>query len=331
MTGSGAELTAGRAKHANIRVAPAVLDAARKDGEALLRDLKTSHAGLSQEEADARLRADGPNEVAQERKPGWFLRVLKIARNPLVILLSTLSAISFFTGDARAGSVMALMVAMSVGLRFWQEARADTAAEKLKAMIHVTATVVRDGGPREIALRDLVSGDIIQLAAGDLIPGDVRLLSLKDLFVSQGSLTGESLPVEKSQESQTVEQSSPTELKNVCFMGTSVQSGTAMAVVVTTGVHTYLGSMARSITGERAPTSFEQGVTRFTWLMMRFMAVMVPLVFFINGLTKHDLKGAFFFSARRSSSNGSTPSRTSAPWTCSAPTRRERSPRIVWS
>ncbi|MGD0505315.1 MAG: magnesium-translocating P-type ATPase [Steroidobacteraceae bacterium] len=296
MTGSGAELTAGRAKHANIRVAPAVLDAARKDGEALLRDLKTSHAGLSQEEADARLRADGPNEVAQERKPGWFLRVLKIARNPLVILLSTLSAISFFTGDARAGSVMALMVAMSVGLRFWQEARADTAAEKLKAMIHVTATVVRDGGPREIALRDLVSGDIIQLAAGDLIPGDVRLLSLKDLFVSQGSLTGESLPVEKSQESQTVEQSSPTELKNVCFMGTSVQSGTAMAVVVTTGVHTYLGSMARSITGERAPTSFEQGVTRFTWLMMRFMAVMVPLVFFINGLTKHDWKGAFFFS-----------------------------------
>jgi Mg2+-importing ATPase len=296
MTGSGVELTAGRVTHANIRVAPAVLDAARKDGEALLRDLKTSHAGLSQEEADARLRADGPNEVAQERKPGWFLRILKITRNPLVILLSTLSAISFSTGDARAGSVMSFMVAMSVGLRFWQEARADTAAEKLKAMIHVTATVVRDGAAREIALRDLVSGDIIKLSAGDLVPGDVRLLSLKDLFVSQGSLTGESLPVEKFEESHTVEQSSPIDLKNVCFMGTSVQSGTATAVVVTTGVHTYLGSMARSITGERAPTSFEQGVTRFTWLMMRFMAVMVPLVFFINGFTKHDWKGAFFFS-----------------------------------
>jgi P-type Mg2+ transporter len=124
----------------------------------------------------------------------------------------------------------------------------------------------------------------------------VRLLSLKDLFVSQGSLTGESLPVEKFQEPQTAEQSLPTELKNICFMGTSVQSGTATAVVVTTGARTYLGSMARSITGERAPTSFEQGVTRFTWLMMRFMAVMVPLVFFINGFTKHDWKGAFFFS-----------------------------------
>jgi Mg2+-importing ATPase len=283
-------------KHANIRVAPAVLEAARKDGEALLKDLKTSLAGLSQGEAEARASAGGPNEVAQERRPGWFLRVLKIARNPLVILLSILSAISFLTGDARAGSVMALMVGLSVGLRFWQEARADTAAEKLKAMIHVTATVVRDGTPREIALRDLVPGDIVKLAAGDLIPGDVRLLSLKDLFVSQGSLTGESLPVEKFQEPQTTEQSSPTELKNICFMGTSVQSGTATAVVVTTGARTYLGGMARSITEERAPTSFEQGVTRFTWLMLRFMAVMVPLVFLINGFTKHDWKGAFFFS-----------------------------------
>jgi len=285
-----------KAKHPSIRVSPAVLEAARKDGDALLRDLKTSLEGLTQGEADARLRAGGPNEVTQERKQGWFLRVLKIVRNPLVILLSTLSIISFLTGDARAGSVMALMVGLSVGLRFWQEARADTAAEKLKAMIHVTATVVRDCAPREIALRDLVPGDIIKLAAGDLIPGDVRLLSLKDLFVSQGSLTGESLPVEKFNDPQTTEESSPTDLKNICFMGTSVQSGTATAVVVTTGVHTYLGSMAGSITGERAPTSFEQGVTRFTWLMMRFMAVMVPLVFFINGFTKHDWKGAFFFS-----------------------------------
>ena len=280
----------------SILVSPVVLEAARKDGDALLRDLKTSLEGLTQGEAEARLRACGANEVTQERKQGWFLRVLKIVRNPLVILLSTLSTISFLTGDARAGSVMALMVGLSVGLRFWQEARANTAAEKLKAMIHVTATVVRDGAPREIALRDLVAGDIIKLAAGDLIPGDVRLLSLKDLFVSQGSLTGESLPVEKFSDPQAAGQSSPTDLKNICFMGTSVQSGTATAVVVTTGVHTYLGSMAGSITGERTPTSFEQGVTRFTWLMMRFMAVMVPLVFFINGFTKHDWKGAFFFS-----------------------------------
>ena len=126
------------------------------------------------------------------------------------------------------------MVVLSVGLRFWQEARADAAAEKLKAMIHVTATVVRDGAAREMPLRDLVPGDIIKLAAGDMIPGDVRLLSSKDLFVSQGSLTGESLPVEKFHDPETKEESSPTELKNICFMGTSVESGTATAVVVTT-------------------------------------------------------------------------------------------------
>jgi Mg2+-importing ATPase len=285
-----------KAKNQNIRVSPAVLDAARKDGEILLRDLRTSAAGLTQAEAEERAHTSGPNQVAQEKKQGWPLRVLKIIRNPLVILLSILSAISFLTGDARAGSVMAGMVALSVGLRFWQEARADAAAEKLKAMIHVTATVVRDGAAREIPLRDLVPGDIINLAAGDMIPGDVRLLTSKDLFVSQGSLTGESLPVEKNHDPQIKEESSPTELMNTCFMGTSVESGTSTAVVVTTGLQTYLGSMAHSITEERPQTSFDQGLNRFTWLMMQFMAVMVPLVFFINGFTKHDWKGAFFFA-----------------------------------
>ena len=285
-----------KTKSQNIRVSPAVLDAARKDGEELLRDLRTSLNGLTQAEAQERARTTGPNEIAQERKQGWPIRVLKIIRNPLVILLSTLSAISFLTGDARAGSVMVGMVALSVGLRFWQEARADSAAQKLKAMIHVTATVVRDDASREIPLRDLVPGDIVKLAAGDMIPGDVRLLSSKDVFVSQGSLTGESLPVEKFHDPETNQEASPTELKNTCFMGTSVESGTATAVVVTTGVQTYLGSMASSITGERPLTSFDQGLNRFTWLMMQFMAVMVPLVFLINGFTKHDWKAAFFFA-----------------------------------
>ena len=285
-----------KTKNQNIHVSPAVIDASRKDGEELLRDLRTSLSGLTQVEAEERARTAGPNEVAQERKQGWPVRILKIVRNPLVILLTILSAVSFATGDARAGSVMAAMVVLSVGLRFWQEARADSAAEKLKAMIHVTATVIRDGAAREIPLRDLVPGDIIKLAAGDMIPGDVRLLASKDLFVSQGSLTGESLPVEKFHDPETKEESSPTELKNTCFMGTSVESGTATAVVVTTGARTYLGSMAHSITGERPLTSFDQGLNRFTWLMMKFMMVMVPLVFFINGFTKHDWKASFFFA-----------------------------------
>ena len=282
--------------HENIHVSPAVVEAARKDGEALLRNLHSSLNGLTQAEAAEKARTAGANEIAQTRRQGWFVRVLKIVRNPLVVLLTALAALSFLTGDIRAGSVMAGMVALSASLRFWQEARADSAAERLKAMIHVTATVVRDGTAREIALRELVPGDIVRLSAGDMIPGDVRLLSSKDLFVSQGSLTGESLPAEKGHDPESSEDSSPTELKNICFMGTSVESGTATAVVVTTGAQTYLGSMARSITGERVPTSFDQGLSRFTWLMMKFMAVMVPMVFIINGFTKHDWRGAFFFA-----------------------------------
>jgi len=149
---------------------------------------------------------------------------------------------------------------------------------------------------REMPLRDLVPGDIIQLSAGDMIPGDARVLTAKDLFVSEGRLTGESLPVEKLHDPEDHVVSSPTDLKNTCFMGTSVESGTATAVVVSTGVSTYLGSMAGSITAEPPPTSFDTGLNNFTWLMIRLMAVMVPLVFFINGFTKHDWKGAFFFA-----------------------------------
>ena len=285
-----------KAKEHNIRVSPAVLDAAAKDGDDLLRSLQTASTGLTQSEAESRAHTVGPNEVAQERQRGWLISLLIIIRNPLVILLAILSSISFATGDPRAGSVMAGMIVLSVTLRFLQEARAGAAAAKLKAMIHVTATVVRDGKPQEIPLRDLVPGDIINLSAGDMIPGDVRILSAKDLFVSQGTLTGESLPVEKFHDPDPNPANSPVELKNTCFMGTSVQSGTATAVVVVTGVRTYLGTMASSITQEETPTSFDQGLSRFTWLMIQLMAVMVPLVFFINGFTKHDWKGAFFFA-----------------------------------
>jgi P-type Mg2+ transporter len=260
------------------------------------RSLGTTPEGLTQKEAEQRARTTGPNEVAQEKRDGWPIRLLKIVRNPLVILLAILSAVSFSTGDARAGTVMAAMVLLSVGLRFMQEARADAAAAQLKAMIHVTATVMRDGQAKELPLRDLVPGDMIRLSAGDMIPGDVRVISSKDLFVTQGSLTGESLPVEKFHDPETTVEDSPTELKNICFMGTSVESGTATAVVVVTGIHTYFGSMAGAITGEAAPTSFDQGLSRFTWLMIRLMAVMVPLVFLINGFTKHDWKSAFFFA-----------------------------------
>ena len=163
-------------------------------------------------------------------------------------------------------------------------------------MITVTTAVVRAAKAEEIPLQKLVPGDIVTLCAGDMIPADLRIVSSKDLFVSQATLTGESLPVEKFESRETREDVSPLDFANICFLGTSVESGAATAVVAATGAQTYFGSMAGSIVGERVKTSFDKGMQQFTWLMIRFMMVMVPLVFFINGFTKHNWHEAFFFS-----------------------------------
>ncbi len=191
---------------------------------------------------------------------------------------------------------MCLMVVLGVMLRFIQENRADAAAAQLKAMIKVTATVIRDGQAKEIPLKELVPGDIVKLSAGDMIPADIRVISSKDLFLIQATLTGESLPIEKFDARESCENISPLEFSNICFLGTSVESGTALAVVVTSGRQTYFGSMAGSIAGQQIETSFDKGIKRFTWLMIQFMVVMVPLVFIINGLTKGNWGEAFFFA-----------------------------------
>ena len=251
---------------------------------------------MAQADAQERLVESGPNLIASEKQRGWLWRLFTASRNLLVILLAVLAAISFATGDFRAGTVMVLMVILGVGLRFVQESRADAAAAKLKAMIHVTAAVVRDGQTAEIQLRELVPGDKVQLSAGDMIPADVRVIAAKDLFVAQAALTGESLPVEKFEAREARTDILPLEFANICFLGTSVESGSATAVVVATGAKTYFGKMASSIIGQETETSFDRGVHRFTLLMIQFMVVMVPLVFLINGLTKGNWREAFFFS-----------------------------------
>jgi len=258
--------------------------------------MKTSQDGLSEADANRNLAESGPNIVADNRHSGWLWRLFTAARNPLVILLVVLATISFATGDAKAGIVMVVMVILSVLLRFVQESRADAAAEKLKAMINVTATVVRAGKEEEIPLQQLVPGDVVRLSAGDMIPADVRLIAAKDLFITQSTLTGESLPVEKLDTRETRTGIAPLELVNICFLGTSVESGAATGVILATGAKTYFGSMAASMVGDSEPTSFDKGMQQFTWLMIRFMMVMVPLVFLINGFTKHNWHEAFFFS-----------------------------------
>ena len=256
----------------------------------------TSLNGLTEAEAEARLAQYGPNEVGQEKKHEWLHRLWTAVRNPLVILLTVLATISYATGDLRAGTVMLLMVVLGVTLRFVQETKADTAAAKLKAMIKVTATVVRDGVAKEIPLQQLVPGDIVKLSAGDMIPGDVRLIAAKDLFIIQATLTGESLPVEKSDARDLRTNVSPIEHTNLCFLGTSVESGAATAVILATGTQTYFGKMASSLAGQQVETAFDKGVKKYVWLMLSFMLVMVPMVFLINGLFKHNWKDAFFFA-----------------------------------
>ncbi|HQR68652.1 MAG TPA: magnesium-translocating P-type ATPase, partial [Thermoanaerobaculia bacterium] len=251
---------------------------------------------LTQEEADARLAEFGSNALAREKGDTRFKILGKALLNPLVVLLTALATVSYATGDARAAAVMGLMVVLGVGLRFVQETRADSAARALQAMIRVTATALRDGVPREVELAGIVPGDVVLLGAGDMVPADVRLLAAKDLFVVQASLTGESLPVEKFDGPEAADRTSALELRNLCFLGTSVESGTATALVVSTGGRTYLGSIASAIVAQQPQTAFDRGVSQFTWLMIRFMAVMVPLVFVLNGVTKGDWKEAFFFA-----------------------------------
>ena len=277
-------------------IAADLLAKARADPAALLQELASRPEGLSQAEADARLKQVGPNEIAREKSKSALLRLLDNIKDPLVILLVALGVISFLTGDLRAMVVIFVMVVLGVVLRFYQEMRADHAAEQLKAMVSNTATVVRDGAEAEMPLKLLVPGDIIHLAAGDMVPADVRLLTAKDLFLNQAALTGEAMPVERKAELAAADSENPLDLPNLCFLGSNVESGSASAVVIHTGERTYFGALAASIVGQRQLTSFDKGINQFTWLMIRFIAVMVPAVFLINGLTKQDWLQAFLFA-----------------------------------
>ena len=277
-------------------VSDELLEKARANTETVLRELESRLDGLTQAEADSRLKQYGLNEIAREKRQSALMRLLSNIKNPLVLLLTALGVLSYLTGDVRATAVIFVMVILGVVLRFYQEIRADNAAEKLKAMVSNTATLVRDGKEAELPLKMLVPGDIIRLAAGDMVPADVRVLAAKDLFLNQSTLTGESLPVERKADTASVDGQNPLELPNICFLGSNVESGSATAVVIHTGSKTYFGSLAASIVGQRQLTSFDKGVNKFTWLMIWFIAVMVPAVFLINGLSKHNWLEAFLFA-----------------------------------
>ncbi|WIE48001.1 magnesium-translocating P-type ATPase [Pseudomonas sp. GM17] len=289
-----------------------------------LDNVKSNANGLTELDAEGRLQRDGFNEVAHDRPPHALVQLLQAFNNPFIYVLMTLTAISFFTdfwlplqaGEETdlTGVIIVLVMVLASGLmRFWQEYRSAKAAEALKAMVRTTATVLRreqmgmKAALREVPMRDLVVGDIVQLSAGDMIPADIRLIESRDLFISQAVLTGEALPVEKydtlgavqeksAHRTAAADQQDLLDLPNICFMGTNVVSGTATAVVVATGARTYFGSLARSIVGSRTQTAFDRGVNSVSWLLIRFMLVMVPVVLLINGFTKGDWAEAFMFA-----------------------------------
>lgn len=267
----------------------------------LYASLGSSAAGLSAAEAAARLKTFGPNLVARERKPTIAEEIWNRARNPLNALLLTLAGLSYFLGDLRAALVIATMVVLAVTTAFIQEHRSNEAAARLRAMVHTTASVRRVPSPSddpffEVPIDCLVPGDIVRLAAGDMIPADLRLLEAKDLFVNQSALTGESMPAEKHCDPGAGECDDAFELPNLCFMGANVVSGYGTGVILRTGQKTFFGQLAHEIAGRRVPTAFDLGINKFTWLMIRFILVMVPTVFLINGLTKHDWLEALLFA-----------------------------------
>jgi P-type Mg2+ transporter len=273
-----------------------LIEISQADADSVLKNLESQTGGLSTGEAEGRAKRVGFNEIAREKRKSILRRLWDNVKNPLVILLIGLGVITFFTGDVPGTIVIFVMVLLGAVLRFFQELRADDAAEKLKAMVSTNATVVRDGKDTELPLKMLVPGDILRLGSGDMVPADVRVLSAKDLFLNQAALTGESLPVEKAGGPASAAIQNPLELTNICFLGSDVESGSATAVVIHTGEETYFGSLAASIIGERVETSFDKGINKFTWLMIRFMVIMVPAVFLLNGLSKHNWLEAFLFA-----------------------------------
>lgn len=273
--------------------------------------LNTTLCGLEPGKVEENRSEYGSNKVTREKKKTLPQRLAGAFINPFTAILFCLALVSSFTDmlfphfslfgcvpkdfDCLTVVIILTMVFLSGTLRFVQESRSGNAAEKLLAMITTTCTVTRKGQEMaEIPLDEVVVGDIVHLSAGDMLPADVRILDAKDLFVSQASLTGESEPIEKIPMVNET-RDAITDYTNIAFMGSNVLSGSASAVVVTVGDHTLFGSMASEVAHEAVETSFSKGVNAVSWVLIRFMLVMIPLVFVANGITKGDWLSAFLF------------------------------------
>lgn len=270
----------------------------------ILAEYSVSDCGVSEAQAEILRDRYGKNVITYGKKNSAAKRLFSAFVNPFTVVLLVLAVISAFTdivfadpSDRNYATVIIItaMVLISGVLRFVQETRSGNVADKLIGMIHTTACVERDGVKAEIPMEDIVCGDIVYLSAGDMIPADVRITLAKDLFVSQSSLTGESEPVEKFA-SVVSEKGALTDTENMAFLGSNVISGSAKAVVVAVGNDTLIGAMAKNLDEKPPKTTFEKGVNSVSWVLIRFMLIMVPVVLFINGFTKGDWMQAALFA-----------------------------------
>ncbi|STQ14530.1 magnesium-transporting ATPase MgtA [Enterobacter cloacae] len=279
------------------------LNVAAMDENEVWRAFNGHPEGLNAAEVQKIRAVHGDNLIPAQKPAPWWVHLWICYRNPFNLLLTVLGIISYATEDLFAAGVIALMVGISTLLNFIQEARSTKAADALKAMVSNTATVSRvinDLGENawvELPIDQLVPGDLVKLAAGDMIPADLRIIQARDLFVAQASLTGESLPVEKVARSRDPQQMNPLECDTLCFMGTTVVSGTAQAIVIATGGNTWFGQLAGRVTEQESePNAFQKGIGRVSMLLIRFMMVMTPIVLLINGYTKGDWWEAALFA-----------------------------------
>ena len=269
----------------------------------LFEELDTTIRGITSDQAEERLDKFGENVIDTGNKKGFFRRLLSSFINPFNSVLAVVAVITVIAGklsgegiDWTTPIIILSLILLSGAISFWQSERGNAAADKLFHLISNNADIWRDGELLEISTHDIVPGDIVKLAAGDIIPGDVRFLSTKDAFVSQSALTGESEPVEKFSSRALDPETAITDISNIGFMGCNMISGTATAVVLSTGNNTYFGSMASSISGDRAKNSFEKGVNSVSRLLILFMLIMVPVIFLVNGIYKGNWIDAFLFA-----------------------------------
>jgi len=292
-----------------------LLRAATKDGNTLLIQFENTIDGYDEDYVEEKRDEYGENKITKQNETPMFKRFIAAFINPFTLVLMVLAAVSVFTdvilapaGDSDFTAVIIIMsmITLSGFLRFIQELRSNNAAKNLTEMVKTTVSAARKfknketdfvySEKREIPVDEIVVGDVVHLAAGDMVPADVRIIQAKDLFVSQAALTGESEPVEKFSTPVTDVGNNPLELNNLAFMGTNVISGSAIALVMTVGDDTILGTIAEQLQKKAPPTSFELGVNSVSWVLIRFMLIMVPIVFFVNGFTKHDWLDAFLFA-----------------------------------